>query len=157
SPAAHQPSAQPGGLFLGKKGDGDAPPHRGHRRPKGRTGGRHQVVAWKELGAGPSRRRPPRVPRACRGRFSQRRGKPDRPVHGEDERVESVKSDKPVGKKLGWKVVESTHPYSNPWIKLRSDKLDVKGSPVQYSYLEHPGGVMVVPVTAKGEIILIRQ
>lgn len=65
---------------------------------------------------------------------------------------------KPVGRKLGWKIVESTRPYTNPWIKLRSDRLEVAGrGPVQYSYLEHPGGVMIVPVTAGGGMILIRQ
>ena len=66
--------------------------------------------------------------------------------------------DKPVGAALGWRLLNSTQPYANPWIKLRSDELEVRGrGKVQYSYVQHPGGVLVVPVTATGQILMIRQ
>jgi ADP-ribose pyrophosphatase len=67
-------------------------------------------------------------------------------------------TDKPEGEKLGWKLLDSGRPYSNPWISLRSDRLEVRGrGRVDYTYVQHPGGILVVPVTTQGQILLIRQ
>ncbi len=66
--------------------------------------------------------------------------------------------DKPEAAKLGWKVLESGVPYENPWIRLRSDRLKAPGrGEFPYTYVQHPGGVLVVPRTDSGDLLLIRQ
>jgi ADP-ribose pyrophosphatase len=66
--------------------------------------------------------------------------------------------DKPEAQRLGWKIVDTTIPFSNPWITLRSDQLKIPNrGEVNYTYLQSPGGVLVVPVTTDKKILLIRQ
>lgn len=67
--------------------------------------------------------------------------------------------DKPEGKKLGWEVVESGKPFASKRFTVRDDKVVVAGAPepVAYAYAERAAGVIIVPVTSTGEIILVRQ
>src|SRR5438067_8743553 len=66
--------------------------------------------------------------------------------------------DKPEGAKLGWRVVETTHPFSTPWMRLRQDRIAIVGKGgATYTYEERADAVGVVPVTADGTVLLIRQ
>jgi ADP-ribose pyrophosphatase len=69
------------------------------------------------------------------------------------------KKGKPLGEQLGWHLRGTTYPFISPWFVLRLDRveLDGKDEPIDFSYLEHPGAVGIVPVTREGEVILIRQ
>ncbi|MEL7484163.1 MAG: NUDIX hydrolase [Planctomycetota bacterium] len=68
-------------------------------------------------------------------------------------------ADKPVGESLGWKPRRSSYPFSSRWFRLRSDAVEMPGAESEglYSYVEHPGSVMVVPVLADGRVVLIRS
>lgn len=66
--------------------------------------------------------------------------------------------DKPEGAKLGWRVIETTHPFSTPWMRLRQDRIAIADrGEVTYTYEERADAVGVVPVTADGTVLLIRQ
>ncbi len=65
---------------------------------------------------------------------------------------------KPEGEKLGWRVLKTDYPYEGKVNKLRADRLSIPGrGEMNFSYLERAQSVIVVPVTAEGEIVLIRQ
>lgn len=65
---------------------------------------------------------------------------------------------KPEGEKIGWHLLDTSCPFSTPWLKLRQDKLYLDGrGEVTFTYVEHPGAVGVVPVTKSGDLVLIRQ
>jgi ADP-ribose pyrophosphatase len=67
-------------------------------------------------------------------------------------------STKPVGSKLGWQILDSTHPYQSTMFKLREDRLRIKdGQETTYTYMERADAVIVVPITRDGKMILIRQ
>src|SRR5688500_16480440 len=60
--------------------------------------------------------------------------------------------------RMGWRVVESRTAYENSLLLLREMALEVpSGSPSQYTYVERGPAVMVLPVTHKGEVVLMRQ
>jgi ADP-ribose pyrophosphatase len=66
--------------------------------------------------------------------------------------------DKPEGTRLGWRVIETTHPFSTPWMRLRQDRIAIAGKgDATYTYEERADAVGVVPVTADGTVLLIRQ
>ena len=66
--------------------------------------------------------------------------------------------DKPEAAKIGWRLLETTYPYEGKTSRLRCDKLELpKQKESRYEYLERAEAVIVVPVTATGEIVLIRQ
>jgi len=66
--------------------------------------------------------------------------------------------DKPEGAKLGWRVLESAHPFSTAWMRLRQDRLAIAGKgEVTYTYEERADAVGIVPVTREGTVLLIRQ
>ena len=69
------------------------------------------------------------------------------------------KKGKPLGEQLGWHRLGTTYPFVSPWFALRQDRVQLEGKdkPIEFTYLEHSGAVGVVPVTRKGEVVLIRQ
>jgi len=67
------------------------------------------------------------------------------------------KEDKPLGSLEGWKRLSTTYPFSTKWLRLRQDHIDRNGEEIVFTYVDGPGAVLVVPVTAEGEIVLIRQ
>ncbi len=68
------------------------------------------------------------------------------------------KQEKPVGARLGWKVLETTYPYADEWRKLRQDRVHIEGEGEKtFTYAEQAGAVIIVPVTRDGRIALIRQ
>jgi len=66
--------------------------------------------------------------------------------------------DKPEGARLGWRVLETRYPLTTPFMRVRQDRVRIadKGE-VSYTYDERADAVGVVPVTADGMILLIRQ
>ena len=66
--------------------------------------------------------------------------------------------DKPTAARLGWRRLDTTYPFESPWFRLRQDRLRVRdGEEITYAYLEEPPGVLVVPLTADGQIVLVEQ
>ncbi|MDF1810408.1 MAG: NUDIX hydrolase [Phycisphaerales bacterium] len=70
----------------------------------------------------------------------------------------SADSEKPLGRELGWQVHKSESIYDSQWFSVRSDQVsfpnDQRGT---YTYVEHPGSALVVPVLNDGRIVLIRS
>ena len=65
---------------------------------------------------------------------------------------------KPTGARLGWRVLETQRPFQNRINRLRADRVSIPGrGEIQYSYLERGESVIIVPVTADGRMVLIRQ
>lgn len=57
-----------------------------------------------------------------------------------------------------WRTIESIQLLVTPWLTLRKDRvLTHKKEEIGYTYIEHPGSVLVVPCTPRGEILLLRQ
>jgi 8-oxo-dGTP pyrophosphatase MutT (NUDIX family) len=68
-------------------------------------------------------------------------------------------NDKPGAQKLGWRIEQTRKPYESKRFDLREDRLRVPGKdePATYAYAERAAGVLIVPVTSEGEILLISQ
>jgi ADP-ribose pyrophosphatase len=57
-----------------------------------------------------------------------------------------------------WRTIESVQLLVSPWLMVRKDRvLTHKKEEIGYTYIEHPGSVLVVPCTSRGEILLLRQ
>ena len=68
------------------------------------------------------------------------------------------RDDKPLGQALGWQRLSTTRPYQSHWHNLRRDQVRLpNGEEIVYTYQEHPGFVIVVPVTREGQIVLLRS
>lgn len=68
------------------------------------------------------------------------------------------KREKPNGSRAGWKPRGSVTRFENDICKLREDEVELDaGKRINYAYLERAEAVIVVPVTAEGEIVLVRQ
>jgi ADP-ribose pyrophosphatase len=66
--------------------------------------------------------------------------------------------DKPLGESLGWRRLETRYPFRNRWFTLREDRVAIEGNgEIEFSYHESEGAVVVVPVTAGGEVVMARQ
>lgn len=64
--------------------------------------------------------------------------------------------DKRVGREAGWETLSARYIFESPWHKIRQDRVRLRGQELTYTWLEHPGSVFVVPVTADGRFVLIR-
>lgn len=70
----------------------------------------------------------------------------------------SERAGKPGSRKLGWRLIESRCVFSGQMSDLREDHLELPdGGKLTYQYEERAQSVVIVPVTAGGEIVLIRQ
>ncbi|HEX5156958.1 MAG TPA: NUDIX hydrolase [Ktedonobacterales bacterium] len=57
-----------------------------------------------------------------------------------------------------WTTLTSEQPYMTPWLAIRRDTVRTHtGDEITYSYMERPDCVAIVPVTATGEMLLLRQ
>ncbi|MES2570516.1 MAG: NUDIX hydrolase [Verrucomicrobiota bacterium] len=67
--------------------------------------------------------------------------------------------DKPVAQELGWKVISSHIPFVNKRLTIRDERLSIPAEqqPIAFAYVERAAGLIIVPVTARGEIVMIRQ
>ena len=67
-------------------------------------------------------------------------------------------SSQPIKTDLPWDTLASERIFENPWFALQQDQVRTHtGAEITYTYMQHPGVVAVVPVTADGQIVLIRQ
>ncbi len=66
--------------------------------------------------------------------------------------------DKPQARALGWKVTGTSYPIATPWLTLRCDEVRTVGDDcLTHTYVQAAPSVFIVPVTAGGEVVLIRQ
>jgi ADP-ribose pyrophosphatase len=57
-----------------------------------------------------------------------------------------------------WQTLESRSLWRSEWYNLRQDRVRTQtGHEFTYTIVDHPGAVWVVPVTADGQIVLIRS
>jgi ADP-ribose pyrophosphatase len=57
-----------------------------------------------------------------------------------------------------WEVLRSEYLLRTPWYSVRTDRLRLHtGAEADYSYLEAPDAVFVVPLTTTGQIAMLRQ
>ena len=65
---------------------------------------------------------------------------------------------KPNGAKAGWKLLRSEAQFENDICRLREDEVELAGGKkIKYAYLERDEAVIIVPVTAGGEVVLLKQ
>jgi len=66
--------------------------------------------------------------------------------------------DKPNGRNAGWRLLDSQTRFENGICRLREDEVELNGGrKIQYAYVERDEAVVVVPITAKGEMVLLKQ
>ncbi|MEO7724554.1 MAG: NUDIX hydrolase [Chthoniobacterales bacterium] len=65
---------------------------------------------------------------------------------------------KPMGATIGWRRRETEIIFRNPVFALRKDEIELpNGQLMSFAYLERTDAVIVVPITAGGEMVLINQ
>ncbi len=65
---------------------------------------------------------------------------------------------KPTGRRTGWKLLKTRRPFRNKVFQVRRDKVELPGGKrKQIAYLERSAAVIIVPVTAAGEMVLIHH
>ncbi len=65
---------------------------------------------------------------------------------------------KPNGRQIGWERLDTHYPYEYSHFCIRQDRLRLpNGQETTYAYMENPGAVWIVPLTADGQVVLIRQ
>lgn len=70
----------------------------------------------------------------------------------------SEELDKPNGRDLGWRRLETTYPFQYHMFRVRQDRVRwPDGNVAPYAYVQGCGAVWIVPVTTDGKIVLIRQ
>jgi len=69
-----------------------------------------------------------------------------------------IKTDKPNGIEFGWQHLSTDYPYTCRMFRVRRDQVRwPDGCVAPYAYVQGAGAVWVVPVTAEGQVVLIRQ
>jgi ADP-ribose pyrophosphatase len=64
--------------------------------------------------------------------------------------------DRIVGQSVGWHRSDSTPLFESRWYDLRQDHVRLPtGKEITYTWMEHPGGALVIPLTPANEVILI--
>ena len=57
-----------------------------------------------------------------------------------------------------WETLESNVMYENPWWTYRRDEFQIpEGITGEYHYVHSPGSTMIIPVTANGKLLLVKQ
>lgn len=66
--------------------------------------------------------------------------------------------DKPTGADAGWRLRQTRRRVETAILKWRDDDVTVRGQgDMVYSYIEKAPGVLIVPITREGQMVLIRQ
>jgi ADP-ribose pyrophosphatase len=66
--------------------------------------------------------------------------------------------ERPVAASLGWQVRSTRYLHRAKWFNVRQDLIVTpEGTEGQYTFVEHPGSVFVVPLLRDGRIVLIRS
>ena len=59
---------------------------------------------------------------------------------------------------LGWRTLGRDYLYRNPWCAFRVDEVELPGGArIEYGVLESGGYAAVLPVTDRGDVVLVRQ
>ncbi len=67
-------------------------------------------------------------------------------------------TDKPNGIAVGWQRLATDYPYTYLMFRVRRDQVRwPDGHVAPYAYIQSTGAVWAVPVTADGQVVLIRQ
>jgi ADP-ribose pyrophosphatase len=75
-----------------------------------------------------------------------------------NKEISLPKTNKPNGIKVGWRHLSTDYPYTHHMFRVRRDQVRWPDDHVApYVYIQATGAVWVVPVTAEGQIVLIRQ
>jgi len=70
----------------------------------------------------------------------------------------SMADEKSNGRAYGWQRLETTYPYVYRMFRVREDRVRwPDGTIAPYAYVQAAGAVWIVPVTADGRVVLIRQ
>lgn len=70
----------------------------------------------------------------------------------------SIKHDKPVSEKNGWKPLQIGVAYKHQMFDLRNDLVRLpNGKEHYFTYVKKPPGVFILPVTRDKELVLIRE
>ncbi|MDD3826773.1 MAG: NUDIX hydrolase [Anaerolineae bacterium] len=57
-----------------------------------------------------------------------------------------------------WECLSSRYLWQSPWYSLREDRVRTpEGREFTFTLVDHPGAVCIVPVTAEGQVVLIRN
>ncbi len=65
---------------------------------------------------------------------------------------------KPVGDNIGWHLLRTTYLFQSRWHNLRQDRVILpNGQEIDFTYQEHSGFVLVVPMVSDDEVALIRS
>lgn len=57
-----------------------------------------------------------------------------------------------------WRTLRREYVYRNPWCAFRVDEVELPGGlEIEYGVLESDGFAAVVPITAGGDVVLVRQ
>lgn len=66
---------------------------------------------------------------------------------------------KPTARELGWRVRRTSMPFLDRRFQVRQYELSVprREETITFTHVERAPGILIVPVTANGDIILIRQ
>jgi ADP-ribose pyrophosphatase len=57
-----------------------------------------------------------------------------------------------------WETISSKYIWKSEWYNLRQDRLRTRDAhEFDYTVIEHPGAVWVVPVTERGQVVLVRH
>lgn len=57
-----------------------------------------------------------------------------------------------------WRTLASRPLFTSRWYNLREDAVALPGgTEITYTWMEHPGCAVIVPLTAAGEVMMIRQ
>ncbi len=68
------------------------------------------------------------------------------------------RADKLTGAKAGWRTLSTRRPFANNVFAVREDEVELPGGKRKsIAYLERTAAVIIVPVTAEGEIVLINH
>ena len=66
--------------------------------------------------------------------------------------------DKSSLRPYGWEHLETSYPFTHPMFRIRQDRVRWPDGHVgPYTYVQGTGAVWIVPVTADGHVVLIRQ
>lgn len=70
----------------------------------------------------------------------------------------SPRAEKPHGEEAGWHLLGTQTRFENEIVRLREDEVQLEGGKkTKYAYLQRDDAVIVVPVTAAGEMVFLKQ
>jgi len=57
-----------------------------------------------------------------------------------------------------WRTIATAYLLTTPWLKIREDQVVTHlEREITYTFIEHPGSVLLVPILPDGQVVLLRQ